>query len=61
MSMLAHGFVDESDREYGAFVLDESDPMSYSVVRLHGPPLGMAAWIIGAVAVAVIVLLLVIG
>ena len=62
MSMLAHGFVDEADREYGAFVLDESDPMSYSVVRLHGPPLGMAAWIVGGiVALAIIVLVLVLG
>lgn len=62
MSMLAHGFVDESDREYGAFVLDDSDPMSYSVVRLHGPPLGMAAWIVGTVvAVVAVVLFLVVG
>jgi len=34
MSMLAHGFVDEPDN--AEFTLDESDPMTYGVVRFRG-------------------------
>lgn len=34
MSMLAHGFVDQPDD--AEFTLDESDPMTYGVVRTRG-------------------------
>ena len=57
--MLAHGFVDRQHHE--DFTLDESDPMSYSVVRLHAGRASLTS--IGAVvlvlAVAAAVLLLV--
>ena len=52
MSMLAHGFVDDSQRP--EFTLDESDPMSYGVVRWRmtrrrggGNPLVLGATIAG--------------
>lgn len=59
MSMLAHGFVDEPD---GAeFKSDESDPMSYGVVRLRGSQLSVVVVItlavVAALAVAAYVLL----
>jgi hypothetical protein len=59
MSMLAHGFVDQA--ESPEFTLDESDPMSYSVVRIRGGQVH-AAWLLGALflvagVVAAVVLL----
>ena len=50
MSMLAHGFVDQP--ESTEFVLDESDPMSYSVVRIRGGQVH-AAWLLGAIFLVV--------
>ena len=50
MSMLAHGFVDESKSP--ELVLDESDPMSYSVVRIRGGQMH-AAWLVGAIFLVV--------
>ena len=47
MSMLAHGFVDQP--ESAEFMLDESDPMSYSVVRIRGGQVH-AAWLLGAIS-----------
>ncbi len=53
MSMLAHGFVDSgSDDE---FALDETDPMSYSVVRIRKAPVTVAS------VIAAVILLLLIG
>ena len=46
MSMLAHGFVDQS--KSSEFMLDESDPMTYSVVRIRGGQMH-AAWLLGAI------------
>ena len=59
MSMLAHGFVDQE--ESTEFMLDEADPMTYSVVRIRGGQL-RTAWLLGAVlfvvgVVAAVVLL----
>lgn len=59
MSMLAHGFVDQE--ESTEFMLDETDPMTYSVVRIRGRQL-RTAWLLGAVlfvvgVVAAVVLL----
>ena len=52
MSMLAHGFIDrDSDDE---FTLDETDPMSYSVVRLRKTPVTIAS-----IAALVILILLI--
>ena len=57
MSMLAHGFVDQP--ESTEFMLDESDPMSYSVVRIRGGqvhaawPLGSISLVVGVVATVV--------
>lgn len=56
MSMLAHGFVDDSDRS--GFKLDESDPMSYSVVRMRDQPALTAAGITALVLIAVIVIVI---
>ena len=50
MSMLAHGFVDQP--ESSEFMLDESDPMSYSVVRTRGGQLH-AAWLLSAIILVV--------
>jgi hypothetical protein len=50
MSMLAHGFVDQPDS--AEFMLDESDPMSYSVVRIRGGQV-QAAWLLGAIFLVV--------
>ena len=46
MSMLKHGFIDQPDST--EFVLDESDPMSYSVVRIRGGHVG-TVWLSGAI------------
>jgi len=59
MSMLAHGFVDQE--ESTEFMLDESDPMSYSVVRIRGGEVHVV-WLLGAIllvagVVAAVVLL----
>ena len=54
MSMLAHGFVDDSDRS--GFKLDDSDPMSYSVVRMRDQVPLTAAGITALVVIAVIVI-----
>jgi hypothetical protein len=62
MSMLAHGFVDQSDADQSdraEFALDESDPMSYGVVRTRGGSIGgllLAGAILVAVAAVVIIL-----
>jgi hypothetical protein len=50
MSMLAHGFVDEPQST--EFMLDESDPMSYSVVRIRGAQMH-TAWLLGAISLVV--------
>ena len=50
MSMLAHGFVDQSESR--EFMLDESDPMSYSVVRIRGGKVN-AAWLTGTILLVV--------
>ena len=50
MSMLSHGFVDQPDST--EFMLDESDPMSYSVVRIRGGHVG-AVWLSGAIFLVV--------
>ena len=57
MSMLAHGFVDQPDSD--EFMLDESDPMSYGVVRIRG---GQVQWasLLGAIFVVVGVVLTVV-
>jgi hypothetical protein len=57
MSMLSHGFVDQTDDT--DFTLDESDPMSYGVVRVRGGHvrgLLLSGAILLVVAVAVIIL-----
>jgi len=54
MSMLAHGFVDDSDSS--DFSLDESDPMSYSVVRIRNQNLPIA---LGITALALIVVIVI--
>lgn len=59
MSMLAHGFVEESER--GEFALDDSDPVTYSVVRLRGKPLTAAACIAFAVVIVAAVIVMVIA
>jgi hypothetical protein len=51
MSMLAHGFVDESDHK--AFKPDEVDPLSYGVVRFKGGRIPVVA----IIAIAVVVLI----
>jgi hypothetical protein len=51
MSMLAHGFVDQP--ESSEFMLDESDPMSYSVVRIRGGQVH-AAWLLGSISLVVV-------
>ena len=50
MSMLSHGFVDQPDST--EFMLDESDPMSYSVVRIRGGHVE-AVWLSGAIFLVV--------
>lgn len=52
MSMLAHGFVDHHTDE--EFTLDETDPMSYSVVRLRKTPVT-----VGSVTPVVVLVLLI--
>ena len=53
MSMLAHGFVDHHHDD--EFKLDESDPMSYSVVRLRAQPLtALSIAVVLAVLVATV-------
>jgi hypothetical protein len=60
MSMLSHGFVDQTDQSEGTdFTLDESDPMSYGVVRVrggHARGLLLSGAILLVVAVVVIIL-----
>lgn len=51
MSMLAHGFVDESDHK--AFKPDDVDPLSYGVVRFRGGRIPVVAAIAVAVLVAI--------
>ena len=53
MSMLAHGFVDDSSSS--EFKLDESDPMSYSVVRIRSQTSPIAAGITALVLVVAII------
>ena len=56
MSMLAHGFVDTSGDD--SFELDETDPMTYSVVRLRGHALPRVAYAVAmGLIIAVIVLI----
>jgi hypothetical protein len=58
MSMLAHGFVDQPDD--AEFTLDESDPMTYSVVRTRGGPMSglrLAGTILFVVVVVVVVII----
>jgi hypothetical protein len=50
MSMLAHGFVDQPGSP--EFMLDESDPMSYSVVRIRRGQVQWA-WLLGAIFLVV--------
>jgi len=57
MSMLSHGFVDQPDS--AEFMLDESDPMSYSVVRIRGGHVG-AVWLSGAIFLVVAVVTIVV-
>ena len=57
MSMLSHGFVDQPDST--EFMLDESDPMSYSVVRIRGGHVG-AVWLSGAIFLVVVVVMTVV-
>jgi hypothetical protein len=52
MSMLAHGFVDETSA--AGFELDESEPMTYGVVRRHGY-VPMAGTIVMALMAAAII------
>jgi len=57
MSMLSHGFVDQTDDN--DILLDESDPMSYGVVCVRGGHLCgllLSGAILLVVAVAVIIL-----
>ena len=54
MSMLAHGFVDDSNSS--DFKLDESDPMSYSVVRIRSQAAPVAAAITALVLVIAIMI-----
>ena len=54
MSMLVHGFVDDPDS--GEFKLDESDPMSYSVVRMRNQPMPIASGIAALVLIVAIVI-----
>jgi hypothetical protein len=58
MSMLSHGFVDESDKT--DFTLDESDPMSYGVVRLRGGQL-RGLLLSGAILLVVAVVVVIVG
>jgi hypothetical protein len=58
MSMLAHGFVDQSDDP--EFTLDESDPMTYGVVRTRGGSISglrLAGTILVVVVVVVVVII----
>ena len=58
MSMLAHGFVDQPDD--AEFTLDESDPMTYSVVRTRGGSMSglrLAGTILFVVVVVVVVII----
>lgn len=54
MSMLAHGFVDDSNSS--DFILDESDPMSYSVVRMRSQTTPIALRISAIVLLIAIVI-----
>ena len=58
MSMLSHGFVDQSDTT--DFTLDESDPMSYSVVRIRGGQL-RGLLVSGAILLVVAVVVVILG
>ena len=53
MSMLAHGFVDTPDED--TFELDDTDPVTSSVVRLRGSPLPAAAYLAIAAVILVII------
>ena len=53
MSMLAHGFVDDSDSP--EFSLDETDPMSYSVVRMRNQTAPIAAVVMGLVVILIVI------
>ena len=58
MSMLAHGFVDQSDD--AEFTLDESDPMTYGVVRIRGESISglrLAGMILFVIVVVVVVII----
>lgn len=54
MSMLAHGFVD--DENSTEFKLDESEPMSYSVVRTRSQTAPIAAAITALVLIVTIMM-----
>lgn len=55
--MLAHGFVDDSNSS--DFKLDESDPMSYSVVRIRSQTAPIVAAITALVLVITIMIAIV--
>jgi hypothetical protein len=54
MSMLAHGLVDDSNSS--DFSLDESEPLSYSVVRIRNQTAPIAVGIAALVLIVVIVI-----
>ena len=62
MSMLTHGFVDQTDdrSDNVDFTLDESDPMSYGVVRTGGGPI-RGLLLVGAILVVVAVVVIILG
>ncbi len=59
MSMLAHGFTDQSDN--AEFTLDESDPMTYGVVRTRGGSISGGLLLVGAILVVVAVVVIIFG
>jgi hypothetical protein len=58
MSMLSHGFVDPSNNN--DFELDESDSLSYSVIRIRNRTAPIAAGIAAFVLIVVVVTTIVI-
>ena len=56
--MLAHGFVDTDNGD--TFELDDTDPVTYGVVRLRGQPLTVAAVVaLAALIIAVVTLIII--